>query len=62
MISDGCSDANCKVLVKCVGEHLLPSAQAGWIWRPGPPVAAPDTGDRHIDLFCHVAPGQALVT
>jgi hypothetical protein len=26
MISDGCSDADGKVLVKCVAEHLLPTA------------------------------------
>jgi hypothetical protein len=26
MITDGCSDANSKVLVKCVGENLLPRA------------------------------------
>ena len=31
MISDGCTDANCEVLVKCVGENLLPTAQA---WGP----------------------------
>ena len=62
MISDGCTDANRKVLVKRVGEHLLPTAQAWGLWRPGPPVAAPGTGNRHIDLFCHLIPGQALVT
>jgi hypothetical protein len=37
MISDRGSDANCKVLVKCVDENLLPTAQAGGLWRPGPP-------------------------
>jgi len=26
MISDGCPNANGKVLVKCVGENLLPTA------------------------------------
>ena len=26
MISDGCSDANGKVLIKCVSENLLPTA------------------------------------
>ena len=62
MISDGCSDANRKVLVKGVGENLLPTAQAWGLWRPGPPVAAPGTGNSHIDLFCHLSPGQALVT
>ena len=62
MISDGCSDANRKVLVKGVGENLLPTAQAWGLWRPGPPVAAPGTGNRHIDLFCYLSPGQALVT
>ena len=61
MISDGCTYANGKVFVKCVGEPLLPSAQA---WGPraqGPPVAAPGTGNRHIDLFCYLWPGQALI-
>jgi hypothetical protein len=62
MISDRCSDANGKVPVKGVGEHLLPSAQSGRLWRPGPAVAAPGTGNRHIDLFCHRIPGQASVT
>ena len=62
MISDGRSDTNRKVLVKRVGEHLLPTAQARGLWRPGPPVAAPGTGNRHLDLFCHLIPGQALVT
>lgn len=37
MISDRGSDANCKVLVKCVDENLLPTAQAGGLWWPGPP-------------------------
>jgi hypothetical protein len=27
MINDGCSDAYCKVLVKCVGENLLATAK-----------------------------------
>ena len=31
MISDGCPDTYRKVLVKCDGEHLLPTAQA---WGP----------------------------
>ena len=62
MISDGCPDANRKVLVKCVGENLLPTAQAWGLWRPGPPVAAPGTGNRHTDLLCYLRPGQALVT
>jgi hypothetical protein len=61
MISDSCTDAKCKVLVKGVGENLLPTAQA---WGPraqGPPVAAPGAGDRHADLLCDLNPGQALV-
>ena len=62
MISDRRTDANRKVLIKGVGEHLLPTAQAWRLWRPGPPVAAPGTGNRHIDLFCYLIPGQALVT
>jgi hypothetical protein len=33
MISDGCMDADRKVLVKCVGENLLPTAQARRLYR-----------------------------
>ena len=62
MISDGCTDTNREVLVKRVGENLLPTAQAWGPWRPGPPVAAPGTRGRHTDLFCYLRPGQALVT
>ena len=62
MISDGRFDANREVLVKGVGENLLPTAQAWGLGRPGPPVAAPGAGDRHIDLLCYLWPGQALVT
>jgi hypothetical protein len=62
MISDRCSDTNGKVLVQRVGENLLPTAQAWGLRWPGPPVAAPGTGNRHIDLFCHLIPGQAFVT
>ena len=61
MISDGCSYANRKVLVEGVGEHLLPTAQPWGLRRPGPPVSAPDTGNRHPDLFCYLIPGQASV-
>jgi hypothetical protein len=32
MIIDGRSNTNCKVLIKGVGEHLLPTAQA---WDSG---------------------------
>ena len=52
MISDRRSDANCEVLVKRVGEHLLPTAHAWGLWRPGSPVAAPGAGSRHTDLLC----------
>jgi hypothetical protein len=62
MISDGCTDTDCEVLVKGVGEHLLPTAQAWGVGWPGPPVAAPGTRNRHIDLFCHLSPDQALIT
>jgi hypothetical protein len=61
MISDGCTNANGEVLVKCVGEHLLPTAQAWGPWRPGSPVPAPGTGNRHIDLLCYLWPGHALL-
>jgi hypothetical protein len=61
MISDSRPDADRKVLVKCVGENLLPTAQAWGPWAPGPPVAAPGTGNRHTDLLCYLWPGQALV-
>jgi hypothetical protein len=62
MISDGCTDTNRKVLVEGVGENLLPTAQTWGFGRPCLPVAAPCTGNRHIDLFCDLRPGQALVT
>jgi hypothetical protein len=62
MISDGCSYANRKVLVEGVGEHLLPTAQPWGLRRSGPPVSAPCTGNSHPGLFCHLIPGQALVT
>ena len=62
MISDGSSDANGKVLVEGVGENQLPTARAWGLWWPGPPIAAPSTGNRHPDLFCHLRPGHALLT
>jgi len=62
MISDGRSDANGQVLIKRVGEHLLPTAQAWRLRRPRLAVATPDTGYRHIDLFCYLIPRHALVT
>jgi hypothetical protein len=62
MICDGCSYANGKVLVQRVGKHPLPTAQTWRLCWPGLAVAAPGTGDRHIDLLCHLTPGQALAT
>jgi hypothetical protein len=62
MINDRRPDTNRKILVKGVGENLLPPAQALWLWWPGPAVAAPDTGNSHIDLVCYLTPSQALVT
>jgi hypothetical protein len=62
VIIDHCSDANRKVLVKGLGENLLPTAQRLVVGRPGPPVSAPCAGNRHIDLCGHLSPGQALVT
>jgi hypothetical protein len=59
MIGDGCSYANRKVLIKSVGENLLPTAQAWRFWRSDPLIAAPDTGNGHIDLFCYLSPGPA---
>jgi hypothetical protein len=38
------------------------SAQARRLWLPGLPVTAPCTGNRHIDLFLHLTPGQTLIT
>ena len=60
-ISDRCGNANGKVLVKCVGENLLPTARPLGHWRLGPPVAAPGR-TRHTDMLCHLIPGQALMT
>jgi hypothetical protein len=62
MNSDRRPDTNRKVMVKCIGENRLPTAQAWGLWWSGPSVAAPGAGNRHIDLFCHLRPGQALVT
>ena len=62
MISDRRTDTNSKVLVKRVGEDLLPTPQAWGPCRPGPLVAAPHTGNSHADLFCHLSPGQTMVT
>jgi len=62
MISDSCTDADREVLVKRVGENLLPTAQAWEPRRPSPPVATPRAGDRHVDLLCHLIPGQTQVT
>jgi hypothetical protein len=61
MISDGCAYDNRKISVEGVGEHLLPSAQAWGLEWPGLPVG-PGTGNRHVDPFSHLIPGQALVT
>jgi len=61
MINDRSPDPNGMVLVKGVSKNLLPTSQ-GWRLRPpGPLVAAPGTGNRHADLFCHLTPGQALI-
>jgi hypothetical protein len=62
MISGHRSDANGKVLLKCVGESLLPPAESRGLGRPGPPVAAPGTGNSHVNLFCYIVPSQTLVT
>jgi hypothetical protein len=62
MINHCRSNANRKVLVKGVGEHLLPTAQVLWLWWPVPALTAPGTGNRHIDLFCYLIPGQTLIT
>jgi hypothetical protein len=62
MINDGRSNAHRKVLVKCIDQNLLPSAQPWGHWRPGPPIAAPGTGHGHIDLLCYLGPGRSLVT
>jgi hypothetical protein len=61
VIGNGCSYANGKVLVEGVGENLPPSAQSGRLWLPGPSGAAPGAGHRHVDLFSHLSPGQAVV-
>jgi hypothetical protein len=62
MISDSCAYANGKVLIKSINEHLLPTTQMWGPRRPRPLVAAPDTGNRHIDLLCYFIPGEALIT
>jgi hypothetical protein len=61
MISDRRPDPDCKVLVECVGENLLPTAQTWRFGWQGSLVAAPGTGNSHADLLCYLRPGQALV-
>ena len=51
IISDGCSDTDSNVLVKRVGVNLLPNGPSVVGWWPGPPIAAPDAGNCHIQLF-----------
>jgi hypothetical protein len=62
MISNACPDADGKVLIKGICENLLPAAQAWRLGWSGPPVAAPSAGNGHIDMFCYLIPGQALVS
>jgi hypothetical protein len=62
MISDGCTDANRKILIKGVGENLLPTAQPWGLWRPGLPVAAPCTRTSHTCPFCDLGPALVLIT
>ena len=61
MISDRRPDTYRKVLVERVGENLLPTAQAWGLRWSCLPVAAPSAGNGHIDLTCHLIPGQPLV-
>jgi hypothetical protein len=62
MISDRCPYANGMVLIKSVGENLLPTAQRWGLGRPSSLVPAPGAGDGHIDLLGHLTPSQALIT
>jgi hypothetical protein len=62
MISDGCAYANGEVLIKGVGEHLLPTAQSCAVWWLSLTVAAPGTRASHAYVFCDLRPGQASVT
>jgi hypothetical protein len=68
MISDCRSDTSGKVLVKGVGEHLLPTAQP-WASAAGPsysgsrhqkPSYRPPWPPRSRSSLCHGAPGSAL--
>jgi hypothetical protein len=62
MISHGCTDTNRKVLIKRVGENLLPPAQPWGLGRLCLPVAAPGPRAGHTYLFCDLFPGQVLIT
>ena len=62
MISDGRSDADRKMLIKCIGQHLPPAAQAWRLRRPSPLIAAPDTRNGHADLLSYLIPDQSLIT
>jgi hypothetical protein len=59
MICNGCPYANGEVLVKGVGENLLPTTQGRGLGRPGPPVPAPSARYSQTDLFCYLSPVRA---
>jgi hypothetical protein len=48
----------------CLAHRRVPAAIGSGLeaWAVWPPVAAPGTGNGHIDLLCHLSPGKALVT
>jgi hypothetical protein len=62
MINDSCSDANREVLIKGVGENLLPTAQPLGLRRPCLLVATPGTRASHTYLYCDLGPAQASIT
>ena len=61
MISDSCLYANGKVLIKRVGENLLPTAQARALWRLSPAIAAPGTETVMSICFGNLVPGETVV-
>jgi len=62
MISNSCSYANRKILIKTVGQYLLPTGPSATASAAVPLGSGSCTGSRHVDPFGHLIPGQPLVT
>jgi hypothetical protein len=62
MIGDRRPDTNRRFSSRASARTCCQRPKRGDSGGRGPPVAAPGTGNRHVDLRCFLWPGQALVT